>query len=375
MQVVSLKMPAYVRQILAPGMLILPIFVLTLSCRSKARINADLMKAGNESLSCIPDWRRDFNDKPSVIIRENITSPVYFLGDIHGEIRKTHPLLVKAGLTEGTVEQPRWVGKKSILVVLGDVIDKGPHTIETINYLMALESQAPSSGGEVHVIAGNHEIGFLLNPRNEKAIDFLKEIDDTKFDLCSDIYSSQTKIGRWLRDRPAAVKINGTFASHTGFPKWSLDEINEKYQKLFHSSGQTTGFSCGDISGANKHPGFFTARTWWRDEQKFFEGLTRLGVYQIIFGHDPNAFDDRGQIQGYFADDKGRALIKTDVGLNIGDSDGEILQCSSWHSAGYCSNFDVIKLKSSKKATDRSSIQLFKDKPPEVDKEVVEKDC
>ena len=157
--------------------------------------------------------------KNSVVLRKNIRQKVYFIGDLHGEIYKAHPLLVRSGLVGGSVENPKWIGKSSIAIFIGDVINKGPSSIETIRYLMKLESDAPTSDGEVIILAGNHEIGLLIDPSNDKAKEFRKELRDKGVDLCNDVYSSKSGIGRWLRNRPAAAMINQVFVSHSGSPR------------------------------------------------------------------------------------------------------------------------------------------------------------
>ena len=360
--------------------LILPGLIVMTSCLSQARYqnrleDSELNKAQGQKTTCIPDWNRSFESYPSVIVKKNFRKPVFFVGDIHGELHKIHPLLFSSGIVGGAIENPIWKGQNSIVVVMGDVIDKGPNSIDTIRYLMNLETQAPTAGGEVIVIAGNHEIGFLLDPGSDKAKEFREEIKEKGLDLCNDVYSSKSEIGRWLRNRPAAVKINHLFASHTGFPRWTLTEIDLNYKELFSSNGLSRKFSCGDDDGRKKHKGFFTARSWWEKEQKFLTGLQNLDVMQIIFAHDPNAFDDRGQIMGYFGDQFGRALIKVDIGLSIGDSPGELLVCEAWSSQGICSDFSSRKMAKNPLNLEINKIPLIGEYPPDPKDEDIDNDC
>lgn len=314
-------------------------------CRTTPVVS-DLGSKGQNiaAISCAPfaNWERNFSLNPSVLNIQGVTEPVYFIGDIHGEILKIHPLIKAAGLDSGPLEKPIWKGKKAIFVVVGDFINKGPNSSETIKYLMKLERTAEKNGGRVIVLAGNHEISFLMDPFTEKTEAFRNEMAHSFLNFCNSVYDSKTAEGRWLRDRPAALRINGIFVSHSGFPKWNLTEIDMKFRDLFGSNGTKIDFACGDTRGDKKYQGFFNARNWWY-QGNFQLGLEKLQVFQILFAHDPNAFSNRGKIKGYFGDDNGKALIKLDVGVQIGDSNGEILRCQKWSQNGSCGEFRTIR--------------------------------
>ncbi|MEI8026835.1 MAG: metallophosphoesterase [Pseudomonadota bacterium] len=323
----------------------LSLLLLFWGCRTPPLVSDLVTKDQNapaNSCALIINWERNFSLNPSVLDIKGVTEPIYLIGDIHGEILKIHPVIKAAGLDSGTLEKPVWNGKKAIFVVVGDFINKGPNSLETIKYLMKLEHAAEKKGGRVIVLAGNHEISFLINPFTEKTEAFRNEMAHSFHDICNSVYDAKTAEGRWLRDRPAALRINGLFASHSGFPKWDLTEIDMKFRDLFGSSGTRIDFACGDTQGDKKSQGFFNARNWWY-QGNFQQGLEKLQVFQILFAHDPNAFSDRGKIRGYFGDHDGRALIKLDVGVQIGDSNGEILRCETWSQNGSCGEFRTIR--------------------------------
>ena len=326
--------------------------------------------------SCAPvlGWERNFSLNPSVYDLQGFTEPVYFLGDIHGEIRKIQPLLQAAGLDLGTLEKPVWGGKKALFVIVGDVINKGPHSLESIKYLMKLEKVALENGGRVIVLAGNHEISFLVNPISDKTVQFRTEMANQLLSFCDTVNNPATPEGRWLRDRPAALKINGIFVSHSGFPKWNMNQIDTKYRKLFSTSGTKTGFACGDPQGEGKSQGFFTARNWWY-QGHFQKGLENLQVFQILFAHDPNAFSDRGKIKGFYGDQQGRALIKLDVGVNIGDSLGELLKCQKWSQNGSCGEFKTMSLDPKTNKLNEGILEIQKSAPPQRAEDEPQKEC
>jgi len=79
------------------------------------------------------------------------------LGDIHGYLETFRDLLTRAGLLEGD----SWRGGRTVLVQLGDVIDRGPDSVETYEFLARLQSRAGKGRGRVVRLLGNHEVSLL----------------------------------------------------------------------------------------------------------------------------------------------------------------------------------------------------------------------
>jgi len=79
------------------------------------------------------------------------------LGDLHGSLDAFRTLLTRAGLLEDT----SWRGGRTILVQLGDVIDRGPDSVQTYEFLAELQVRASKGKGRVVRLLGNHEIALL----------------------------------------------------------------------------------------------------------------------------------------------------------------------------------------------------------------------
>lgn len=80
------------------------------------------------------------------------------VGDIHGELEGFKEILAQAGLTDfGN----RWTGGETLLIQTGDVIDRGPASVESVELLRKLQAQAPASGGTVVRLCGNHELMLM----------------------------------------------------------------------------------------------------------------------------------------------------------------------------------------------------------------------
>ena len=80
---------------------------------------------------------------------------VVAIGDIHGDFAALSRTLRTAGLIDDSDE---WVGKDSVLVQLGDVLDRGPDEARCWSMLRRLMVEAPTQGGRVVCLLGNHEI-------------------------------------------------------------------------------------------------------------------------------------------------------------------------------------------------------------------------
>ncbi len=76
------------------------------------------------------------------------------IGDLHGDLKGTLEILSKAQLIDSN---QNWVGGDTVLVQVGDQIDRGAHDKEILDLFEKLTMQAPLQGGRVHALIGNHE--------------------------------------------------------------------------------------------------------------------------------------------------------------------------------------------------------------------------
>ena len=80
------------------------------------------------------------------------------LGDIHGD----YDQMVKCMKATGVInDSNKWIGGKTHLVQVGDILSKGPDSKKAMDLLMSLEQQAMDSGGAVHALIGNNESKIL----------------------------------------------------------------------------------------------------------------------------------------------------------------------------------------------------------------------
>ena len=65
--------------------------------------------------------------------------------------------LEMAGVATFATGRPTWIGGDTVVVQLGDILDRGDAEIATFMLLRQLGRQAERAGGAVHVLNGNHE--------------------------------------------------------------------------------------------------------------------------------------------------------------------------------------------------------------------------
>ena len=80
------------------------------------------------------------------------------VGDVHGALNSLRTLLQRARLTDF---EDNWLGDGSVLVLLGDLMDRGPDGLGVLRLVRRLEVQAQQAGGQVISLLGNHEVMML----------------------------------------------------------------------------------------------------------------------------------------------------------------------------------------------------------------------
>ncbi|WP_150466568.1 symmetrical bis(5'-nucleosyl)-tetraphosphatase [Francisella sp. SYW-9] len=123
----------------------------------------------------------------------------YVIGDVQGCYDELQLLLHKINFDK----------QKDKLIFAGDLINKGPKSLETINFVMSL-------GDSARTVLGNHEILFLAVSYN-----YLPLSNKDTFD---DILKAPNlkQIQEWLCNQNLLIKTDDIFITHAGIPHiWS----------------------------------------------------------------------------------------------------------------------------------------------------------
>ena len=212
------------------------------------------------AVACAPanadDWRVEGADR------------VVAISDIHGAYGAMVETLKNVGVLD---DQLAWGGGTARLVIVGDILDRGPRSRDVMDLLMRLEDEAKAAGGYVHVLIGNHEsmnmIGDMRYVSKEEYAAFaadetleersrwfqaylqrqpmprdeadLKERFDNTFPAGFFALRRQLgptgKYGQWLLTKPIIAVIDGTAFVHGGLSpivtEYGLDGVNTALQK------------------------------------------------------------------------------------------------------------------------------------------------
>jgi hypothetical protein len=238
-------------------------------------------------------------------------------------------LLAGANLIAPSPASPRevrWTGGFSTLVVVGDMIDRGPDAVDVLRLLIALERRAPFEGGRVIVTMGNHEAEFLANPENSAAEDAQVGVDPELIEAGYDLDATaegEDHIGRFLRNLPIAARVNDWFFLHAGNTQGqTIAQITAGVR----AGVDATGFGAPVLSATTSilETKFTTGPQWWEATGSPVDLLTTwtqaLGVRHLVMGHQPQPVTIVGGVnrpKDIMASEYGGLLFFIDTGMSI----------------------------------------------------------
>lgn len=163
------------------------------------------------------DIRRVCSQADQIFKREArvvpVTSPVYVLGDIHGNLTDLR-----------TYERILWPGAPTCVpgsyLFLGDYVDRGDYGLECICYLLSMKVLAPRT---FFLLRGNHELRSI-----QQAFTFFREVCEKFRNQQLGIHVWET-LNRTFDLMPVAATIDDQiFCSHGGIPTSAL-RLDELY--------------------------------------------------------------------------------------------------------------------------------------------------
>jgi len=246
---------------------------------------------------------------------------VVAVGDVHGDVNALKEVLRLAGVIDA---KERWSGGRTHLVQTGDIADRGDHTRAAYELLMRLEGEARAAGGRVHVLLGNHEVMNMLGDLRYVTPGELASFADqsatqdapgTPRGLAGhrEAYGPNGRYGRWLRERPAVVRVNDSLFVHGGIaptvPAKTLEELNRwVHQDL--APGNPPGGGGVDPQGP----------LWFRGYALDGEAVWEQGLTEVL-----ERFKARRMVMGHTTQRTGRILVRfggrtvfIDTGLSAG---------------------------------------------------------
>ena len=206
---------------------------------------------------------------------------VVAIGDLHGDLSGTRAALRTAGVID---DKDAWIGKDTVVVQTGDVLDRGDDEQAILDLLFKLEADAKAAGGEVIFLLGNHE---LMNAAGDYR------------------YVTPGGMADFEPSRPVALGPGGTYAkrlaahdvvmivgdtiySHAGsLPDWvtQLDAVNMSSRCWL--DGQAGGPEAAPVAMQSEQSPVWTRvlATDPVDCGVVADTLAKLGVKRMVVGH------------------------------------------------------------------------------------------
>ncbi|WP_196888475.1 metallophosphoesterase [Aureivirga sp. CE67] len=237
--------------------------------------------------------------KPDASVFSNI-SKIASLSDIHGQFDLAIEIMKNNKIID---ENLNWNYGNGHFVIVGDIFDRGDKVNETLWFVYNLEKQAEKVGGKVHFLLGNHEFMILKNDDryiHDKYVNVTKVLGKSYAEL----YGKNTVLGKWLRSKSTAVKINNSVFVHGGVSQEFLDHRKD--------------FDLAEINEIMR-----SAIDMSKDEMK------TKNIYEPYFKSNSLIW-----FRGYFYGD----MKDEEVGSILKEIDSEHLV------VGHCSNEEIVKL-------------------------------
>ena len=157
------------------------------------------------------------------------------LGDIHGDL----PNALKALRAANVVDQHgNWIAGCSTLVQTGDIVDRGPTAMVSLEYFKKLREQARSLGGMVILLLGNHEV---LNFQGDTTyVNPAELLSQGGRENWRKMFLPGGRVRSWVSKWDVAVNVNGTVFVHAGispaYAALGIGNINRLFRQALDSA-------------------------------------------------------------------------------------------------------------------------------------------
>jgi hypothetical protein len=147
------------------------------------------------------------------------------IGDLHGDLTALAALLLEAKVVD---ETGQWIAGQTQLVLLGDLMGGHADSRLLLDFVMRLERQALSSGGNLFALFGNHDLLPVQGDvskltAREKTLFSDYPIEGSKKGRAKHAFRGNSVYAKWTRSRNALVQIGDTLFVHAGLDRWALE--------------------------------------------------------------------------------------------------------------------------------------------------------
>ncbi|KIZ04329.1 Uncharacterized protein MNEG_3627 [Monoraphidium neglectum] len=240
---------------------------------------------------------------------------------------------------------PRWVGGDTVIVQLGDVLDRGNTEIGIIKLFLELDNQAQKEGGGVYMLNGNHESLNVCGDFRyvtpgafiESAIEFgiPRDVALRSWDGCiqarAALYLPGGKVARMLSRNPTVLIVNDTAFAHGGLlpthVAYGIEKMNSEVAAWMRRDKVEDGYASPPFLAMGDGKSVMWNRSlsqekWSNPADRYHaknqvqQALMRVGAKRLVVGHTP-------QMRGANVDCDG-LVWRIDVGMSSGVLDAPV---------------------------------------------------
>ena len=203
------------------------------------------------------------------------------IGDVHGDLENAQRVLQAARVLDANL---KWAAGCTTLIQTGDIVDRGPASLATLDFFRGLREEASMHGGEVIMLLGNHE---LLN--FEGATHYVHPEERDKMGgpkKWRALFAAGGAYRAWMEQLDVVASVNNTVFVHAGilpsFAGLGVAGIN----RMFHLQVKRGAYGQGVLGDDGP--------LWTRDIihkgiagecQALDMSLQLLGASRMVIGH------------------------------------------------------------------------------------------
>jgi hypothetical protein len=222
-----------------------------------------------------------------LVVEHSSNQRIIAIGDLHGDLPNTLRTFEMAGVID---KDRNWAAGKATFVQTGDIVDRGPDTIELYKLMQRLIQQAQDAGGRVIPLLGNHEIMNLANDLRYVTPEDFESFGG--YEARKAAWSKTGWIGQYLRKLGVAAWVDGVVFFHGGaHPHWSsimVDGMNEITHKALNELDPDDLYSIGLFG--NDGPLWYRGYALAPESsvcQVLDHALQLLNATRMVVGHTP----------------------------------------------------------------------------------------
>jgi hypothetical protein len=267
---------------------------------------------------------------------------VIAIGDVHGAYDRFVEILRHAGVVDADLH---WAAGTAHVVQLGDVVDRGDDSRKALDLLRRLEREANAAKGHLHLLLGNHEAARMLGDLRltapgeytafatsdsealrDKVVKAMKPAsDEERAQLIQQLplgslemrraFGRDGDYGKWLRELPAVVKIDGLLFVHGGISPavapLGCSAVNEQvHRDLTDDLDKTLAAPLATLTARVDGPLWYRGLAQEPDSfaPQVEDILTKIAARAMVIGHTVTA---TGRITTRF----GGRVVQIDTGM------------------------------------------------------------